>query len=310
MKKKIILMAVSVLLVIGFLIGCAQPVNNANDAKIKDRAGMEINIPTEITSIISMAPSMTQTIIDLGLGDKIVAMDTQSAMIHNPDSSMPTFDMLTPDVESMIALKPSVVFVSGVSMMGDEANDPFAPLKKLGICVAYIPSSESIEGVKEDLRFISLVLGEKEKGEALIKTMENDMEEIKKMVDASAPQKKVYFEIASAPNMYSFGSGVFLNDILEMLCAKNVLADQESWLAVDAESVVKANPDVIFTNVNYIDDPVSEILSRQGWENIDAIKNKQVFYIDNTYSSLPNHNIVKAMREMADYLYGDKSSEQ
>ncbi|MDL2325384.1 ABC transporter substrate-binding protein, partial [Ruminococcaceae bacterium OttesenSCG-928-A16] len=75
------------------------------------------------------------------------------------------------------------------------------------------------------------------------------------------------------------------------------------WLAVEPESAMVANPDVILTNVNYIDNPVGEILGREGWGEISAIKNNEVFYIDNLASSLPNHNIVVALQQMAKAVY-------
>ncbi len=115
----------------------------------------------------------------------------------------------------------------------------------------------------------------------------------------------MYFEVAPAPNMYSFGSGVFLNEMIEYIGAENVLSGQSGWFTVEGETVVAANPDVIFTNANYTDNPIQEILSRDGWAGISAIADKNVFSIDSNSSSQPNHNIIKAMRQMAEILYPD-----
>ena len=271
MKKKLMCMLLVVLLLLAALAGCAKkgtPSNGGDAALTHDRAGFEITVPKEINRIITMAPSITLTLIDLGLADKIVAMDTQSAMILEPNPDMPTFDLMSPNVESLAELEPDIIIASTLTMMGDEANDPFAALKALDICVAYIPSSNSIAEIKEDLRFTATVVGEKEKGEKMIADMEREIEEILKLKPANAPEKKVYFEIGAAPYMYSFGSGVYQNEMIEMLGAVNIFSD-EGWLPVEAESVVSANPDIIFTNVNYIENSVEEILSRPGWEAID-----------------------------------------
>ena len=69
--------------------------------------------------------------------------------------------------------------------------------------------------------------------------------------------------------------------------------------------MVAANPDVIFTNVNYIDNPVEEILGRDGWAGVAAVANGQVYSVDNMSSSLPNENIITAMTQMAQALYPD-----
>ena len=148
-------------------------------------------------------------------------------------------------------------------------------------------------------------MGKTAEGDALIAEMQAELDRIAAIGATVTDKKSVYFEISAAPDLYSFGSGVFLNEMIELIGAENILADQEGWLAVDAETVVAANPDVILTNVNYIEDPVAEILGRSGWEGVNAVKNAQVFYIDNMASSLSNQNIVKALDQMAQAVYPD-----
>jgi iron complex transport system substrate-binding protein len=60
------------------------------------------------------------------------------------------------------------------------------------------------------------------------------------------------------------------------------------------------------TNVDYIDNPLEAIKSRAGWSEMKAIKNNDVYMIDNMSSSLPNHNIIKALEEMGKAVYPDK----
>lgn len=103
--------------------------------------------------------------------------------------------------------------------------------------------------------------------------------------------------------MYSLGSNTFIHEMLELIGAKNILAKQKNWVAVSDETVISANPDVILTSVNYIPDPVAEIMQRPGWHVISAVKNKRVFRIDNNSSSRPNHNIVKALKQIAAAVY-------
>jgi iron complex transport system substrate-binding protein len=66
---------------------------------------------------------------------------------------------------------------------------------------------------------------------------------------------------------------------------------------------VAADPDIILTNVDYVENPTEEIKSRAGWENMKAVKNNDVYYIDKSASSLSNHNVVKALKEMAEAVY-------
>ncbi|MCR4997152.1 MAG: ABC transporter substrate-binding protein, partial [Butyrivibrio sp.] len=77
-----------------------------------DRSGNPIEVPENVETIISMAPSTTQILIDLGLGDKIVACDTYSYGSYLADlkADIPQFDMMTPDQEKIVSLNADVVF--------------------------------------------------------------------------------------------------------------------------------------------------------------------------------------------------------
>ncbi|MGD9568421.1 MAG: ABC transporter substrate-binding protein [Sedimentibacter sp.] len=269
----------------------------------EDRAGNDVTIPSEINKIISISPSNTEMIVDLGFGDKLVAVDKYSEGVEGLPENLPLFDLMNPDVEKLVALEPDIIYATGMSM--SDGNDPFKPIKDLGITVVYIPSSDSIEGIYKDIMFIADSLQVSEKGQEIVNNMKIQIDEFKKLSSTinDDDKKTVYFEIAGAPNLYSFGKGVFLNEMIELLGAENILSDQESWLAVSDEVVVAANPDIILTNVDYIENAVDEIKNRAGWENVTAIKNNDVYYIDRDASSLSNHNIVKALDQMAEVIY-------
>ena len=268
-----------------------------------DPSGAEVNIPDEIGSVVVLAPSIAETLVALGCGDLIVGYDAQSVGLEGLPADVPTFDMMQPDMEQLAALKPDVLFVSNMTLY-DQSN-PYQQLMDLGVCVLCVPTADSIAAIQEDIAFIAAAMGKTAEGDALIVGMQAELDRISTIGATVTDKKSVYFEIGAAPSMYSFGSGVFLNEMIELIGAENVLADQEGWLAVEAETIVAADPDVILTNVNYIDDPVAEILGRSGWEGMSAVKDQQVFYIDNMASSLSNHNIVKALDQMAKAVYPD-----
>lgn len=268
-----------------------------------DPSGAEVSIPDSIDSIVCLSPAVNEVLIALGVGDSLVAYDTQSVGLEGIPADLPTLDMMQPDMETLASLKPDVLFVSNMTLY-DQTN-PFQQLIDMGVCVLCVPSANSIAEIESSLSFIAAAVGKSAEGDALIDGMQAELDRIAAIGESITEKKTVYFEIGAAPNLYSFGSGVFLNEMIELIGAENILADQEGWLAVEGETVASANPDVILTNVNYLDDAVGEILSRSGWEGVSAIQNKQVYYIDNMSSSLSNHNIVKALDEMAKAVYPD-----
>ena len=270
----------------------------------KDRAGYPITLPETINKIISMGPSNTETLIALGCGDRIIAADDYSSNVAGIKPDIPMFSMMTPDGEQIIALEPDVIFVTGMSKA--DGDDPFRVVENAGICVVYIPTSSSIEGIKEDIRYISEVVGAQSAGKEIISGMENEIDAIRTIGQEIIEKKTVYFEISAAPRIISFGTGTFLSELIELVGAVNILADQESWISIADEAVLSANPDVILTSVNYIEDPINEIKSRPGWSEIAAVRNNNVYYIDADSSNRPSHNIVKALKEMAKAIYPDK----
>ncbi len=302
MKRKSILLLL--LVMISLLASCQAPASNLPNV---DRAGYEIELPDKVETIVSMAPSITQIIEELGIKEKIIGVDMQTPLYVDGLEEVVQFELMSPDLEAMAALSPDLVFVTGMSSQGGE--DIYKSLKDLGIAVVTIPSSDSIEGIKEDTQFIADALGLSKKGEEINGRMQEEIDKIAEIGSKIENKKTVLFEIAALPSIYSFGHSTFMHEMIEILGAENIFADEAKWIAVSEEAAISKNPQVILTNVNYLEDSVGEILSRQGWEEVEAIKNQDVYYIDNGYSSLPNHNILLALKEMALAIYPDEYRE-
>lgn len=295
MKK---ILALIMTLSIFVLSGCS----SQTDRMVTDREGTEVNIPTKIEKIISTAPSNTEVLMALGLGDKLVAIDKYSTGIEGINTALPQIDFSNPDAETIIGLEPDIVIASGHNKTGS-AEDPFKAISEAGIPVVYIPSSDSIDGIYKDIEFIADVVNEKSKGKEIVDDMKAQVEEIKAIGDTITDKKSVYFEISPAPYLSSFGKSTFLNEMIEIIGAKNIFENEEGWVSPTAEAIIDANPDVIITNAGYMENPTEEIKSRDAWENINAIKNNEVYLVDQNASSRPSQNVIKALEQMAKAVY-------
>ena len=284
MKK---ILALIMTLSIFVLSGCS----SQTDRMVTDREGTEVNIPTKIEKIISTAPSNTEVLMALGLGDKLVAIDKYSTDIEGINTELPQIDFLNPDAETIIGLEPDIVIASGHNKTGS-VEDPFKAISEAGIPVVYIPSSDSID-----------VVNERSKGKEIVDDMKAQVEEIKAIGDTITDKKSVYFEISPAPYLSSFGKSTFLNEMIEIIGAKNIFENEEGWISPTAEAIIDANPDVIITNAGYMENPTEEIKSRDAWENINAIKNNEVYLVDQNASSRPSQNVIKALEQMAKAVY-------
>ncbi|MCL1950483.1 MAG: ABC transporter substrate-binding protein [Turicibacter sp.] len=272
-----------------------------NTISMVDPLGNNIEVLENAETIVSLAPAITQVLIDLGAADRIVVVDTWTAGQMDGFDQLPQLDMMAPDMETLLALAPELVLAGEVSFGMD--GDIFQPLMDAGIAVAQIPTSNSIQAIKEDVQFIADVVGLHDEGAMLLDDMQSAIDEITSLTQDVEEPKRVLFEISPLPDIFSFGTGTFLNEMLELAGAVNVFSDQQGWLPVTEEAAVAANPDVILTNVDFLEDPVSEILGRSGWTHVAAIENGAVHYVDNGYTSLPNHRIVNGLREMAKAIH-------
>lgn len=312
--KKIILLSASLWLAGGFLTGCTTSSTKTKETTsttqmassllpTQDRAGETIAIPENLTKIVSLVPSVTQILDDLGESQKLVGIDNQS-QLKEKKQDVTQFDMMAIDQEALLALEPQVVFVSDINLYAD--TEIWKKLKQADVTVINIPTSDTLKDIQEDVQFVADCVGQREQGQTLVNNMKADIKELKTMGDRIKQKKTVSFEVAALPGIYSCGKGVFLDEMITTIGAINVYEDQKGWLAVTEESAIERNPDVIFTNVTYLEDPIAEILSRKGWAEVTAVQEKAVYTIDNEASSLPNHHVVKAMKEMAEALYPEE----
>ncbi len=304
--KKVALLFIIILLI--FLVFLGLNINNKSDVTpqttvqntIIDRAGNEIQMPQKVEKIVSLAPSITETLIDLGLLDNIIAVDTNSLDIEGISTeNIITFDMLNPDIEQIIALAPDIIFTTDMSQI----DSSYSVLND--IIITCIPTSESVEAILEDIEFIGKITNKEDRAEQIITDYVNEMQSIINKIEESnlAKNQTVYFEISPLPSAYSFGQGTFLNDMLSKLFVQNIFEEFSGFISVSEEQIVAKNPDIIFTNATYIENPEEEIKARAQFQTINAVKNDRVYAIDANYSSRPNENSIFAFKQLAEALY-------
>lgn len=278
-----------------------------NENKIIDREGNEVELPEKVDKIISLSPSITETLVNLGITDRLIAVDKYSKEIEGINPELPIFDIMTPDAENIVLLQPDIIFGTGMSK--SDGTDPFAPMVEMGAFVTVVPTSTSVQGIIEDIEFIGKVTKTEDRAKEIIDNYNTELNEIINKIKESNQETNipVYFEAAG--ENWTFGGDVFLNDMLELLGAKNIFSEEKGWSEASVEQVIERNPAVILTNTEYIEDPIGTIKSREGWESIDAIKNNRVYFISTSPSKRPNENSIIAFKELAKAIYPDLFTE-
>jgi iron complex transport system substrate-binding protein len=252
--------------------------------------------------IVSTAPSNTEIIAGLGLEASIIAADKYSLSLPGLPPGTPEIDFFYPDPEALINLQPGIVIASEHNSFG-AGEDPFKMLSEMGVRLLYIPTSQSIGAIRQDIMSIASGLGVPERGESLIREMDREIEAVAAVGRTITRKKTVYFEISPFPNPVTMGRETFINEMLEITGALNIFADNTGWIAPSAEAILERNPQVILTNVSFTDDPLEDIKSRQGFADTAAVQNGAVYLIDADSSSRPSHRFTLALRQIALAVY-------
>ena len=292
--KRILSLLIAMMLVFS-VTACMASDNGENTAQ----AG-EASTESKYERIVSFAPSITQILVGIGLGDKIIAVtsyDTTEGVAEN----IPAFDLMAPDIEAITALEPDIILSTEITSAG--GSNPFDLIQSEKTEIKYFVTAESIDEIYAQIISFGDIFSREEEAQKLVDELTAVVDSYKEKAANITEKKSVYFEISPAPYMYSTGTDSYMHEMIELVGATNALEEYKSWLAVTDEMILTANPDVIFTNVNYTEAPIEEIKQRNGWNVVNAVANNEVYYIDNLSSSLANHNIVKALDEMSKALY-------
>ena len=283
---------------------------NAIARVVTDLKGNELEVPMTVDRIISLAPSTTDLLLDLGLSDKIIAVDTYSETSYADDlpSGIPSFDMMNPDNEQIVALNPDIVFTTGMSAAWGE--DVFASAREAGVFIIDIESQASLQEIVDSIVFIGDCVKERAAAEEIAADMEAFLDEARSSALGIATEEpiNVLFELstptADFPTIYSVGPGSYIDEILTLVGAVNIASDTDTpWPVLTEEAAIEKNPTHIITTDNYTPDVVQVILSTDGWENVAAVQERNVYLIDADRINRPNHHVCESIVELLDIFY-------
>jgi len=313
-KKLLNFQWLTVLMLVLVLTGCGTADKASNDETTKDdqqveQSGYKVTDDRDIEvafdavpkTVVSLIPSNTEILFALGVGDKVIGATEYDTYPEEAKKIERVSDSVTFDSEKIVALKPDVVLAYYTG--NDETLDALKGLEDAGVKVFVIQSAASFEDVYGDIQQIADVMGVQDKGEQLNKEIKAQIADVQAKVKTVATPKNVYLEISPKPDIYTTAAGTFQQEILDAANVHNVFGDQTGWVKVSEEDVIAKNPQVILTTVNYTEDPVGEILGRDGWNTILAIQDKAVTFIDTDISNRPGPRIGEAVEMVAKAVY-------
>ena len=250
--------------------------------------------------IISLLPSLTETVCALGACNRLVGVDRYSNWPQSIAQLPRMGGGIDPNIESIVALKPDLVLMAG-SARGVER------LKSLGLAVLTL-EPKNYADVQMTLGVVAKALGVPSKdSDRVWREINSQVEEISKSVPQYAKAQRVYFEVSPVP--FGAGESSFIGETLQRLGAKNILpAAMGLFPQVSPEFVVRAQPDIIMVG----DSNLSDMQARPGWTNLIAMRTGRVCTFTPKESDVlvrPGPRMVEAARLMSQCLV-EKSAAQ
>ena len=254
----------------------------------------------EYNRIASGSPAVTEILYELGLKDKIIAMDKNSDIKELDDMKIPKVSFYQMNTESIFSLKADLIILSTFNKADREDFIEF--MKAKGTDVIYVSDVKSIKNVYDCIREIGEKTERKSEAENIISKMEKEINEVKEISKNIEKKKKVYFEISPFPSMYTFGKDIFMNEMLEIAGVENIFNDKSGWFIPSLEVIAKRNPDIIFTSTYQVEDPIKEIIDRGNWNIIKAVREKRIYQISKE-AVRPSIRVTEVIKKISEISY-------
>jgi iron complex transport system substrate-binding protein len=256
--------------------------------------------------IVSLSPSCTEILFALGLGDKVVGVDTYSDYPPEQTENITKVgSFATISVEGVLDLLPDLVLATGgIQLTVVKALEE--PLRAInGSIVVLYP--KNITGVFEDIRMVGEVTGKIDEANALVNDMESRIQEIVDKTEGES-RPNVYVEYFFNGGYWSFGSEAMINELIYKAGGINVFAGFESkYMSTNDEAIFNAKPEVIIISKGAMAKSCGltpdVIRARAGWDQLSAVENERIYEVDEAILVRPGPRIVDAIEILAELFY-------
>ena len=243
---------------------------------ITDDKGRKVSIARAPKRIISLLPSLTETVCALGRCQDLVGVDRYSNFPQGVRKLPQLGGGLDPQIEAIFALKPDLVLAAS-SSPGTER------LAALGLTVLQLEPKDQTDAVRV-IRTLAQALYVADP-EPVIRQMDLEFAQAQALMPPGAHGKKMYFEVGTGP--YAAGAASFIGQTISQLGLVNIVGPELGpFPKINPELVVRAQPDVVVV----ADSSFSALAQRPGWGMVRALKDHKVC----TFSQADGDLLVRA----------------
>jgi len=259
--------------------------------EVTDDLGRRVRIPERVGRVVSLAPNLTENIFAVGAGDRLVGVTTFCNYPADAQNIRQVGDTVSPNIETILALKPEIVFVSTASQIEAFTKT----LEAQGITV-FVTNPQDLNGVLTNLRQLGDIFGTPERTTILL----NELQERILAVDEQTldkPKTKTFVQISKEP-LFTIGRDSFLTEIVERAGGTSVTREvATAYPKISKETALALNPETIILSESPDNTEPNDV-----FKNSPAVKNKKVFKINADILSRPSPRLVDALEQLAEAL--------
>lgn len=284
------------LLVVTAVTGCGL-FGGDGPRTVVDSVGREVTLERSPKRIVSMAPSNTEILFALGLGDRVVGVTNFCNYPPEAADIEKVGDHWAPDYEKIVALEPDLVLAVGTA-----ESQIVKDLESYGLKV-FVVEAETVDEVADNVELVGRITGAVKEAEALAGDIRSRIDAVRQRVAETAVGERpsVFWVLDSM--LWTVGPGSFVHDLITVAGGENVAASSgQAYCQFSMESLLAADPDVIIMPI--IDPAAADALAaNEGWESLTAVKEGRVHMIDPDIVSRPGPRIAEAIERVAAILY-------
>ena len=276
---------------VALLLGAAAP---AMSLVLRDDLKRAVDFAHPPLRIVSLLPSLTETVCVLGACDRLVATDRYSNWPAHVQSLPKAGGIDDAQIELIVSLRPDLVLISSSQRVTDRLQD-------LGL-VCFALSTDSYPDISHTVRTIGAILGVADRAQRLDEAIARDVRQIgaQAMARRGGDGPSVYFEVDGPP--YAAGPSSYIGELLTRLGARNIVTpNMGAFPQLNPEYVVRHDPDVIFVSPAEL----AHLAERPGWDRIRAVREQRVCAFPAAVRDSivrPGPRVADGMRAMADCL--------
>ncbi len=270
--------------------------------EIIDQLGRTVTLETTNPQrIVSLAPSHTETLYALGLGDRLVAVTDYCNYPPEVKEKPSIGGFSTPNIEEVVAMDPDLILATVIH------EDKVIPqLEAKGLTVVAVDPT-TIDEVIEAITLIGKVTGAEKEADSLLADMQKRIKAVTDKTDglAGAEKPNVLYVVWHDPLMAA-GSGTLHDELIRTAGGTNVASELDGYAAISLEVVIAANPQVMIAGVGMgtgEDLPLQFITTEPRLEDTDARINNRIYRIDVDLVGRPGPRIVEALEQFAGFIH-------